>query len=166
MNIHFCLLALHLAASEGHFDVALFLLEIGKVKPDPRDRSVLPFGSFFTKFSWNRTPLDDAREAAHTSVALLLERRMQELEQAKTIPAGRPINLASKANSLQMLPSQHGGQKGILHQSSSGTDLKEPLEIETAESWMEGKLGITPFCCSEWGRRPSSAILHRFYRGK
>ena len=30
--------ALHLAASEGHFDVALFLLEIGKVKPDPRDR--------------------------------------------------------------------------------------------------------------------------------
>ncbi|CAK5082676.1 unnamed protein product [Meloidogyne enterolobii] len=31
--------ALHLAASEGHFDVALFLLEIGKVKPDPKDRS-------------------------------------------------------------------------------------------------------------------------------
>ena len=30
--------ALHLAASEGHFELALFLLNVAKVRPDPRDR--------------------------------------------------------------------------------------------------------------------------------
>ena len=46
--------ALHLAASEGHFDVALFLLEIGKVKPDPKDRSKI----LFVQFVRNLTIID------------------------------------------------------------------------------------------------------------
>lgn len=83
--------------------------------------------------SWDRTPLDDARGERHTSVALLLERRMQELEQAKTIPAGRSLQSAAKSSSMQFLPSQQNGQSAAIHQSPSGGNLKpaEPLEIQT-----------------------------------
>lgn len=55
--------ALHLAASEGHPDVILFLLNIAKVRPDPKDR-------------WQRTPLHDARGEKHVECVRLLEKAM------------------------------------------------------------------------------------------
>jgi glutaminase len=59
--------ALHLAASEGHPEVILFLLNTAKVRPDPKDR-------------WKRTPLQDARGEGHTSCIHLLEKAMCIME--------------------------------------------------------------------------------------
>nr|CAD2136876.1 unnamed protein product [Meloidogyne enterolobii] len=109
--------ALHLAASEGHFDVALFLLEIGKVKPDPKDR-------------WNRTPLDDARSAKHTSVALLLERRMCELQQCQpptrnnqqpleALQQTQPPKVVRKSSSMQALTNNISNKEQISTVASS-----------------------------------------------
>uniref|UniRef100_A0A914MTS1 glutaminase n=1 Tax=Meloidogyne incognita TaxID=6306 RepID=A0A914MTS1_MELIC len=109
--------ALHLAASEGHFDVALFLLEIGKVKPDPKDR-------------WNRTPLDDARSAKHTSVALLLERRMCEIQQCQpslknnqqpleALPQTQPPKVVRKSSSMQALTNNISNKEQISTVASS-----------------------------------------------
>ena len=59
--------ALHLAAAEGHFELALFLLNTAKVKPDPKDR-------------WNRTPLNDARSQNHVQLMHLLEKAVAIME--------------------------------------------------------------------------------------
>lgn len=53
--------ALHLAASEGHYDAALFLLECG-MDPNPKDR-------------WKGTPLDDAIREGHARIVELLQSR-------------------------------------------------------------------------------------------
>ncbi|CAD5226897.1 unnamed protein product [Bursaphelenchus xylophilus] len=63
--------ALHLAASEGHPDIILFLLNIAKVKVDPRDR-------------WNRTPLEDAQAGNHLACIKLLEKAMR-LKESKAL---------------------------------------------------------------------------------
>ncbi|KAI1726748.1 glutaminase domain-containing protein [Ditylenchus destructor] len=55
--------ALHLAASEGHIETVKFLVNIAKVKVDPRDR-------------WNRTPLDDAQTFGYSHIVVLLEKAM------------------------------------------------------------------------------------------
>mmetsp|Transcript_21828 Transcript_21828/g.33583 ORF Transcript_21828/g.33583 Transcript_21828/m.33583 type:complete len:565 (+) Transcript_21828:87-1781(+) len=51
---------LHLAASEGSYDAAIFLLRDLKVNPNPLDR-------------WKRTPLDDAQANGHMLIAALLQ---------------------------------------------------------------------------------------------
>ncbi|KAH7725993.1 glutaminase liver isoform [Aphelenchoides avenae] len=61
--------ALHLAASEGHPEVILFLLNTAKVRPDPKDR-------------WHRTPLQDARGEGHIACVHLLEKAMSIMETA------------------------------------------------------------------------------------
>jgi len=53
--------ALHLAASEGHFDLVKFLINIAKVKHDPLDR-------------WDRSPLHDAISFSHHACAKLLQK--------------------------------------------------------------------------------------------
>ena len=50
--------AIHLAASEGHIQMVLYLIEAG-VDPNPKDR-------------WGGTPLDDANREGHTELAKLL----------------------------------------------------------------------------------------------
>ncbi|KAL3120994.1 hypothetical protein niasHT_009645 [Heterodera trifolii] len=155
--------ALHLAASEGHFDVALFLLETGKVQPDPRDR-------------WNRTPLDDARSEHHTSVALMLERRMQDITQTSNLPANKPLQsrtvslhglqAVSKSrppvvfglgsppatsSSRQMsvsspmvptMPTHHVQSAGQIHQSNSSNSLHSSASSECL--LLREKLGGVP----------------------
>ncbi|KAL3081470.1 hypothetical protein niasHS_011714 [Heterodera schachtii] len=154
--------ALHLAASEGHFDVALFLLETGKVQPDPRDR-------------WNRTPLDDARSEHHTSVALMLERRMQDIAQTSNLPANKPLQsrtvslhglqAVSKSrppvvfglgsppaiSSGQMsisspmvptMPTHHVQSAGQIHQSSSSNSVHSSASSECL--LLREKLGGVP----------------------
>lgn len=49
--------------SEGHADVILFLLNVAKVRPDPKDR-------------WQRTPLHDAQSEKHIECVRLLEKAM------------------------------------------------------------------------------------------
>ena len=51
--------ALHLAACENHIEIVKFLLNIGKVKKNPKDR-------------WGRTPYDDALANNHTEIEELL----------------------------------------------------------------------------------------------
>uniref|UniRef100_A0AC34GTL5 Glutaminase n=1 Tax=Panagrolaimus sp. ES5 TaxID=591445 RepID=A0AC34GTL5_9BILA len=53
--------ALHLAASEGHIETVKFLINIARVKVDPRDR-------------WNRIPMDDAISFGHPTITTLLEK--------------------------------------------------------------------------------------------
>ena len=48
--------ALHVAASEGHFEIVKFLLELVKVKADPKDR-------------WGFTPSQDAKRFGHTKIS-------------------------------------------------------------------------------------------------
>uniref|UniRef100_A0A1I8BIG9 glutaminase n=1 Tax=Meloidogyne hapla TaxID=6305 RepID=A0A1I8BIG9_MELHA len=117
--------ALHLAASEGHFDVALFLLEIGKVKPDPKDR-------------WNRTPLDDARSAKHTSVALLLERRMCELQQCQPSVEN---NQQIIAPSLETLPqkAQKVVRKSSSMQALTNNSMPNKEQLSTVASSIQQK---------------------------
>ncbi|XP_064115781.1 glutaminase liver isoform, mitochondrial-like isoform X1 [Macrobrachium nipponense] len=52
--------ALHVAASEGHYNIVEYLLRNCQVAPLPKDR-------------WDRTPLDDARSFGHPRVAGLIE---------------------------------------------------------------------------------------------
>ena len=53
--------ALHLSSCEGHIDIVRFLLSVGKVKKDPKDR-------------WNKIPYDDAMENNYTEIAELLKK--------------------------------------------------------------------------------------------
>ncbi|KAK0395019.1 hypothetical protein QR680_001068 [Steinernema hermaphroditum] len=57
--------AIHLAASEGHYEMLKFLINVAKVKVEPKDR-------------WNRIPLDDAREFRHLECVRLLEKVSQQ----------------------------------------------------------------------------------------
>lgn len=60
--------ALHLAAAEGHLDVVEFLVKVGRVRVDPKDR-------------WNRTPLQDAKTENHHHVVAFLRQAMTIGEQ-------------------------------------------------------------------------------------
>ena len=51
--------ALHLAVCENHIEIVKFLLNVGKVKKDPKDR-------------WNKTPYDEAIKLNHTEIITLL----------------------------------------------------------------------------------------------
>ncbi|XP_063870623.1 glutaminase liver isoform, mitochondrial-like isoform X3 [Scylla paramamosain] len=62
--------ALHLAASEGHMDIVVFLLEKCHVPPSPKDR-------------WGHTPADDAEEFGHFEVAEYIKSVESKLEKAK-----------------------------------------------------------------------------------
>ncbi|XP_045102328.1 glutaminase liver isoform, mitochondrial-like isoform X2 [Portunus trituberculatus] len=62
--------ALHLAASEGHMDIVVFLLEKCHVPPSPKDR-------------WGHTPADDADEFGHFEVAEYIKSVESKLEMAK-----------------------------------------------------------------------------------
>uniref|UniRef100_A0A914BYA5 glutaminase n=1 Tax=Acrobeloides nanus TaxID=290746 RepID=A0A914BYA5_9BILA len=55
--------ALHLAASEGHIETVKFLINIARVKVDPRDR-------------WGRTPLNDAVTFGYPQIVNLLEKSL------------------------------------------------------------------------------------------
>ncbi|KAE9555747.1 hypothetical protein FO519_000961 [Halicephalobus sp. NKZ332] len=59
--------ALHLAASEGHIETVRFLVNIAKVKVNPKDR-------------WNRIPYDDAVSFGFNQIATLLEKAMSLTE--------------------------------------------------------------------------------------
>ena len=48
--------ALHVAAAEGHFEIVKFLLELVKVKADPKDR-------------WGFTPAQDAKRFGYTKIS-------------------------------------------------------------------------------------------------
>jgi len=52
--------ALHLAVCENHIEIVKFLLQIGKVKKDPKDR-------------WNNTPHDEAKKLNHSEIIQLLK---------------------------------------------------------------------------------------------
>ena len=52
--------ALHLAACENHIEIVKFLINIGKVKKNPKDR-------------WNNTPLDEATKLTHNEIVELLQ---------------------------------------------------------------------------------------------
>ena len=52
--------ALHLAACENHIEIVEFLINIGKVKKNPKDR-------------WNNTPLDEATKLNHNEIVKLLQ---------------------------------------------------------------------------------------------
>ena len=52
--------ALHLATCENHIEIVEFLINIGKVKKNPKDR-------------WNNTPLDEAVKLNHTEIVHLLQ---------------------------------------------------------------------------------------------
>ena len=52
--------ALHLATCENHIEIVEFLINIGKVKKNPKDR-------------WNNTPLDEAIKLNHTEIVHLLQ---------------------------------------------------------------------------------------------
>lgn len=52
--------ALHIAAAQGHYDCAEFLLSICKVDPAPKDR-------------WGRTPLEEAKTFNYPSVVKILQ---------------------------------------------------------------------------------------------
>ena len=60
--------ALHLASCEGHVGCVKFLIDVGKVDINVKDR-------------WGRTPLD---EASNASIINILKRHMAKLEQSKT----------------------------------------------------------------------------------
>ncbi|KAK3855127.1 hypothetical protein Pcinc_038451 [Petrolisthes cinctipes] len=62
--------ALHLAASEGHMDTVVFLLEKCNVPPAPKDR-------------WDRTPSDDAAQFGHTEIAEYILEHQKAAEEAK-----------------------------------------------------------------------------------
>ncbi|TMS34706.1 hypothetical protein L596_002242 [Steinernema carpocapsae] len=53
--------ALHIAASEGHYEMIKFLINVAKVKVDPKDR-------------WSRAPMDDAKEFNHMECVRLLQK--------------------------------------------------------------------------------------------
>ena len=52
--------ALHLACCENHLEIVQFLINVAKVKKDPKDR-------------WNHSPLDEAKEQNITEIINLLQ---------------------------------------------------------------------------------------------
>ena len=58
--------AMHLAASEGHTELVKFLLNVGHVRVDPRDR-------------WNRTTRDDAETFGYGTIVQLLDQAEQKV---------------------------------------------------------------------------------------
>merc|ERR1719433_96390 len=59
--------ALHLAASEGHYDVVKYILsEAQKLPEEEKMEFISPIDR------WNRSPLDDAYSASHGKVIQLL----------------------------------------------------------------------------------------------
>ena len=52
--------ALHLASCENHIDIVRFLIRVGEVQIDPRDR-------------WDNTPYDEAVRLNHTEIMDLLK---------------------------------------------------------------------------------------------
>ena len=98
--------ALHLCAAEGHFECVKFLLEVCKVFPDPKDRSVtIPYISSAwecTKYiyesfmlnRWSNSPLSEAVRFQHPKISYYLKEFMQEnptqgLEALSTAHGGR-----------------------------------------------------------------------------
>jgi ankyrin repeat protein len=73
--------ALHLAAAEGHVRCVKFLLEVGKVKHDQKDR-------------WGQTPLSEAILFKHTKIASILKRhdRAKSMQNSKVGNKGKDVN--------------------------------------------------------------------------
>ncbi|XP_063070890.1 glutaminase 2b [Engraulis encrasicolus] len=64
--------ALHVAASEGHAEVAQFLTKVCRVNPFVKDR-------------WGNTPLDDAMQFGHSAVIELLQEYQKQCSEAQAM---------------------------------------------------------------------------------
>ena len=67
--------ALHVAAAEGHFEIVKFLLELGRVNPEPQDR-------------WGFTPYQEAVRFGHTTVSDYMKTFLEQEESKKIDPRG------------------------------------------------------------------------------
>ena len=75
--------ALHLAACENHIDIVQFLIRVGKVKIDPRDR-------------WDKTPYDEAVRLNHIEIINLLKPIDVVVEDKKIYVSSSGSNISSK----------------------------------------------------------------------
>ena len=115
--------ALHIAASEGHGDVVEFLLEVAKVKPDPKDR-------------WKRTPLQDAQAEGHSRVSLLLQRAMAIREQEEESDIIDPTNIHSPdSQDLSSMSSDSPPPDSLIDGTDSGNEVplipEEGINLQT-----------------------------------
>ena len=99
--------ALHLAAAEGHIETVKFLINIARVKVDPRDR-------------WNRTPYDDAVSFGFDQIASLLERAMSLTE--------------SRDSGIQSGIPEEGEKSGLTTANASDGHLPQYVSVSSDES--------------------------------
>jgi ankyrin repeat protein len=109
--------ALHLAASEGHPDLITFLLNVARVRADPKDR-------------WQRTPLMDAQAENHYKCVELLKKAMTLNEHSEDEDQDSGVNIPLN---LYKSPSH---TKGLTSQANSvpSSDSSDEDELDQALS--------------------------------
>uniref|UniRef100_A0A7E4UNM0 glutaminase n=1 Tax=Panagrellus redivivus TaxID=6233 RepID=A0A7E4UNM0_PANRE len=109
--------ALHLASSEGHLETVKFLINIARVKPDPRDR-------------WNRTPYDDAVTFGYTVIATLLDKAMGMSDSGiKSAASISSLSGVGVGTNLKLLP-----KRQLSVPSSDDDEEEEEVVDDKAES--------------------------------